>query len=473
MVNGPSSPLAPVVAVPELPRGTLVLPETSAGMRRLILELAWPVILQNFFQTLLFFSDSIMVGALGTYALAAMAIAMPLVFTVQLVLIFLGSAAVATVGRALGERHEKAAQARAATALLAGFALGVLVAVGGFLFAERMVAPFVDVTLQADVWVEATGYVRIVYASFGFTALSMVAMGVLRAAGDTRTPMWIGGASVVANIVGNYLLIFGAMGLPKLGVHGAGMATALSRLLECLLLMSFLFSPRAPLSLQVRSFLRVRWQTLWEYIRIAAPAAVEPLILQSGVLVFVGQLSKLGSAAMAAHRAAMTVESLSFLPGLGFGAAAAAVVGQCLGARKPDLADRGARQAIFMSILLMATVGSTFAIFPSVWAGLFSDNPQVLEPMILCLYIAAVEVPLVGLTLVTQAALRGAGDTARPLLTSLLGMWGVRVPLVWIAIEHLELGLVAAWAIMVLDWLCRGAAVFWLFREGRWKKVRV
>ena len=179
---------------------------------------------------------------------------------------------------------------------------------------------------------------------------------------------------------------------------------------------------------------------------------------------------------MAAHRAAITVESLTFMPAYGFAVAGSAVVGQYLGAGRPDKADAGLKVCARLSTLLLASAGVLFFFFSPPLVRLFLRGPgeeATVAAAALCLRISAFEQPFMALAMALGGGLRGAGDTKSPLLVGALGIWGVRVPLAWALAFPAGLGLSGIWITMIADWAVRTAVFGVLYRRGRWKSINL
>jgi Na+-driven multidrug efflux pump len=203
---------------------------------------------------------------------------------------------------------------------------------------------------------------------------------------------------------------------------------------------------------------------------------VEPLLLQSGFLVYNKVITRLGVIPMAAHRAAITVESLTFLPAYGFAVAGSAVVGQYLGAGRPDKAEAGLRVCAGTSTLFLTAAGIAFLFFSPDLVRLFLRGPgeaATVEAAATALKISALEQPFMALAMALGGGLRGAGDTKSPLIVGALGTWGVRIPLAWALAFPAGLGLNGIWITMIADWALRTAVFAVLFRRGRWKSIKL
>ncbi|HTF57608.1 MAG TPA: MATE family efflux transporter [Planctomycetota bacterium] len=442
-------------------------------LRREILRLTWPVVLQNLFRTFMIVVDTAMVGRLGAAALASMAVIGPIGYSLIAILMALGVGTIATTARATGEGDPAKLEREAATSILAAL-VGGLITVGPAIFLLPRLAGLFEVPGDPSVVANARSYLVWFAAAIPGLLLENAASAVLRGSGDTRTPMVFAIGANVLNIFGNYTLIFGKFGAPAMGVPGSGLSTAICYTLQGLALTSILFLPGARKRLSFESFRRVTRESAARLARVTGPALVEPLLLQTGFLIFSRSVTLLGTIPAAAHRAAITVESLSFMPGYGFSVACSALVGQYLGARRPDRAGLVVRESVFLAACLMSLIGVLFVAIPGTLLKLFIPaDPEAVRIGAVCLMIAAFEQPLMGAAMSLAGGLRGAGDTRSPMVVGALSVWLVRVPLAWFLAFPAGLGLSGLWITMIVDWGARTAAFAWIVRRGRWKTVSV
>jgi putative MATE family efflux protein len=440
------------------------------ALRLEILRLAWPVVLQNLFRTFMIIVDTAMVGRLGTDALASMSVIGPIGFSMIAVLMALGVGTIATVARAHGEGDPAKREREAATSVLVALVSGLLLVVPAVILLPRLESLF-EVPGSTSVSPYARQYLFFFAMAIPGLLLENAASAILRGSGDTRTPMLFAIGANVLNVAGNYALIFGHFGMPRMEVAGSGLSTMVCYSLQGIGVTLVLFLPGRRRRLALESFRRVTRDSVARLARVTSPAIVEPLLMQTGFLIFSKAVTTLGSHSAAAHRAAVTVESLSYMPGYGFAVACSALVGQYLGARRPDRAAIAARESVFLAALLMSLVGVLFVLVPGTLLGLFiPDDPETIRLGVACLLIAAFEQPLMGTAMVYAGALRGAGETRSPLAVGALSVWLVRVPLAWFLAFKAGLGLNGLWLTMIADWSVRAAAFAWIVRRGRWKE---
>ncbi|HEU4335586.1 MAG TPA: MATE family efflux transporter [Candidatus Eisenbacteria bacterium] len=439
------------------------------ALRLEILRLAWPVVLQNLFRTFMIIVDTAMVGRLGTSALASMSVIGPIGYSIIAILMALGVGTIATVARAHGEGDPVKRDREAATSVLAALVSGLLLVVPAVLLVPRLVSLF-EVPGETVISHHARQYLFFFSMAIPGLLLENAASAILRGSGDTRTPMLIAVGANVLNVFGNYALIFGHFGAPRMEVAGSGLSTAICYTLQGLVATAVIFWPGRRHRLTLASFRVVTRASIARLARVTGPALVEPILLQSGFLIFSKAVTSLGSAPAAAHRAAVTVESLSYMPGYGFSIACSALVGQYLGAGRPDRAAIAVRESVFLAAVLMSLIGVMFFTIPGTLLSLFiPSDPEAVRLGVACLVIAAFEQPLMGAAMSYAGALRGAGETRSPMIVGALSVWLVRVPLAWFLAYGLGLGLNGLWLTMIADWSVRAGAFAYIVRKGKWK----
>ncbi|MBR4334751.1 MAG: MATE family efflux transporter [Clostridia bacterium] len=446
---------------------------------RQVLRLAWPCILENLTVIMISFIDAAMIGVLGPAATAAVGVNASPSWLLSGLVQSLGVGGTALVARLIGAgEHREAGRVSALVlrmALLLSAFLTVLMLFG---------APAIPIMMNADASIveEAVAYMRLLALGFIPHYTGIAAGAMIRGAGDTKTPMAAGLLSNGLNVVLNFFLIYEprtvhllGLSLPLwgagMGVRGAAAASALATGISGAFLLLSL--PRK------KSVLRVQWRAAWDgqivrrVLRVAYPAALERAAINLGQIMFARMVSSVGVAAFAAHNQSIQVESLGYMPAHGFAAAATTLVGQGLGAGRPeDARERGGR-AIFLCLLLLTGVGAfLFAAAPFL-ISLLTPDAEVRAIGAMLIRICAFEQPFNALSIVTAGALRGAGDTKVPFYYSLVSMWGVRIALAWVLGTRLGFGVAGFWWAMVADLGVRGTLLVLRFRRGRWVNARV
>lgn len=450
--------------------GAAMSEPTNQELRHDVLKLAWPVIVENTLMTFVGMADMIMVGSLGPAAIASIGLSNSPIFFATAAFAAISVGATALVARHIGAQEPEAANLVARQSLLLSVIFSIIFTALAFL-----VAPKIMVWMGAAPEVQEIGanYIRISTSTFAFSIISMIMNGVLRGAGDTKTPMRVNIVANLVNIVFNYLLIFGHFGFPQWGVDGAAAATALSRLVGGLLVLRVLFLGKSVIHISLHDRFAFDWPIIKRMMNIGVPAMVEQLIMRGGQLLYTRIVAGLGTLAYAAHTIAMNVESLSFMPGFGFSIAATTLIGQSLGAKRTDIAERSGYESVKVGMLFMGAVGLLLFFFPGVFVSFYTDDPEVVKMAITVLRIVAISQPAMAAAFIFAGGLRGAGDTRWVMIISGVSVWGVRLGLAYLLSLRLGWGLVGAWIAMTVELFVRGIAVWLRYRTGHWKKLKV
>ncbi|HEY6007365.1 MAG TPA: MATE family efflux transporter [Geobacteraceae bacterium] len=432
----------------------------SAGrrisIRRTVVTLSLPVLLSSLLQRLVSIVDIFLVGGMGAAAIAATGLGQLLIFVVMTVFWGLATGTTVVIAHLWGAGQRREAQRAAGTAVLACVAMAIAASLGGFGLGAEL-ASFLGA--RDEVLQLASGYVRLVFLWFGFTAGLNILSAIMHGSGDTRTPM-VGVILVnILHVVLAYPLIYGRFGLPQLGVTGAAYAINASECCGCL----YLFVRALQLGyLRLGRPDRTLFHRIW---RVGYPVALERVAQQSGQLFYSKFIIGYGTAAYAAHQIGLSIESLSFMPGAGMGIAAATLMGQSLGARKLQRARMSHREALRLALIVMGGMALLFFALPAPLIGLFTRDPEVIaKGCVFLRLVAFAQIPL-ALSFVYAGSLRGTGDTHYVFLVTLAAMWGIRVLLSYTAAEVLRLSLYAVWAVFILDWFFRAAAFAWRYRH--------
>jgi len=291
----------------------------------------------------------------------------------------------------------------------------------------------------------------------------------LRANRDTRTPMRIALVVTAVKLAGNFGLIFGAFGLPRLELVGAGIATAVAQLVGLALFGAVLGRAPAgsPLALAPRDAALGR-EALPAVVRLSLPGIGERLAMNLALLVYFRVLAHYGTAAIAAYTVGIRVLAFSWIPGTGLGVAAATLVGHALGAGRPREAARIGWRSLRLALVVALVLGAVCAVFRGPLAHLFvadAATVAMLEPFLLCL---ALSQPLLQAHFALGGAHRGAGDTMTPFVAAAVGNWVFRLPAAFVLAYGLDAEVVWVWWALSIDHLVRTAWLAWSFRRGRW-----
>lgn len=420
--------------------------EPSLSIRRRVFNMAWPVISENFLQTMLGIVDTLLVARLGVEAIAGVGSAQQVMIFVISVLSALSVGSSVLVAQAVGARNFARASVLARQSLVWSVAFSVPLAILGYLFSEQIMAIF---GVEPEVARLGTEYLEVTMATVVVLVLSLIGGGALRGAGDSKSPMQVTALANVINVVLSYGLIFGVWGLPAMGVVGSAWATFYSRVIGVFLLLVIMWRGRGGVSIRGQGGWMPKLAVAKDVLNIGIPAALEQVITFSGFFVLTIIVAGLGTVALASHRIAFNALSLSFLPGVGFGVATTALVGQSLGARRFAEGQAVARIATLWSVVWMSSMGALVFIFAPQLIHFYTDDPQVIEIGSAGLRIVALAQPFWGILFVQAGALRGLGNTKFPLRINALGNW-TAVGLAFLFIQIFGGNLVAVWSAFLI-----------------------
>ncbi|MDO8670756.1 MAG: MATE family efflux transporter [Dehalococcoidia bacterium] len=442
----------------------------ASSLPRRVLSLAWPVVAEQTSYTFVGLVDTILVGHLGPAALAGVGLAVQTMWIPQVTFNGLAIGATAIIARRIGEGDPGRAREALHQSILMAVLVGLIFAPMIWVFAEPLMVLF---RAQPDVVDVGVLYLRA--SALGLTpALIMVgANAAMRGAGNTRTPMLIMIVANLVNVILAYVLIYGFLGLPALGVVGSGIAASMAWTTGGVLAIILLVRGVGPLRYTYRRALSFSRQTTGRILQVGLPAGLELLQFQIAYTIFSVIFSALGTTVYAAHTVALRIENIAFMPGAALGMAATTLVGQALGAGRPDLAQKAAKLAQWYAVGLMIAIGFLMFLFRSELMAIFVSDRAVIEMGALAMSIYSLSMPFMGIGNCLSGGLRGAGDT-RAVLTIMTGsVWLVRLPFAYALAYWLGFGAVGAWSAAVLDITIRGSLLWWRFAAGHWKSIKV
>ena len=433
--------------------------------------------LEQWLQVAAQYVDAAMVGRLGAAAMAAVGATTTINWLIGSSLSALGIGFLAYISREFGARRlDNAARAAAQSAL------AVLVAGLAFTALTLGLSGPIPRWMNArpEIRDDASRYFFIIYTATLFRAATVIFGTVLRAAGDTRTPMRCNLAANLVNVALNYLLIyephdlhlFGlTIRLPGagLGVTGAAIGTAAAFVVSGLLMLNALW--RHPQISPRGRQLRPDWAILRPCLQVALPSALQRFGTSFGYVAFASVINSIGTAATAAHTIANTAESAFYIPAYGIQTAAATLSGNASGMRSQSTMRDVTRTLLTIEVLLMTVSGGALFLLAGRIMRLFSHDPEVISLGATVLRMVAMSEPLYGVTIVLEGIFQGVGDTMYTFGCNIAGMWGIRVLGTIIAVRRFGLGLPSAWSCMIAHNTLLFCLFLIRFRSGRWNPL--
>jgi putative MATE family efflux protein len=438
--------------------------------KKIILKLAWPVIAERSLMTFTRIVDMMMVGRIGAAAISAIGLSMQPLFLIQAFGAAVSVGTTALVARFIGAKEEnKSGQVLQQSLVIASVTAAVLLSLY-FVFAKNIIT---FMGAEGEVVRLGTTYLKILAPGMFFMFMSFMVFAALRGAGDTQTPMKINILVNLLNVLGNYMLIFGKLGAPELGFEGAAIATSVARSVGGILVIIHVFSKSSKIPVKKKELFNLDFALIQRILKVGLPAAMEQFVMRTAQIFYVKLVAGLGTVAYAAHQVAINAESLSYMPGFGMAVAATTLVGQNLGAQHPQEAEESAIESWKIGFLIMGVMALIFLIFPEYLMKLYTSDPEIIRLGARNLRIIAfAQIPM-GTQFIFAGALRGAGDTKSVFYSTAISSWVGRLGMAYIFINIFHWGLVGAWLAMVVDWSMRGSYVFWRFKKGQWKNLKI
>jgi putative MATE family efflux protein len=444
------------------------LEETAAPpeyQRPTIWQLAVPSIMSNLMFSMVAMVQTKFVGSLGAPAVAAVGAGQRVFFALQALLMAIGVGTTALVARSWGAGQREEASRITSASLMLGALVGLVLMVFGMLFSHQIAGVFgldeqaAQLASRNIFWLAAF--------IIGF-AIDIILSSALRAAGNAWTPLLFGLAVNLVNLPLLYAFILGNWGAPRMGAAGAPFASGLSFVL-CGAVLVYLWT-RQKLTIKFHPgdvFKKVRYQRL---LHIGYPVALEQLVLQFGFFLFMSLIGHhYGTEAFAAYNVGVNMLNAAMVVGYGFSIAGATLVGQHLGAGDVEGAARSGWRACSMAVAAMSLIGFLICFNAPALARFFlgSDEIGVLRTTEFT-YIMGAMLPLLGVDMAIGGSLRGAGDTRFPLITSFLGLIGVRCALA-ATFAFFHLPVVWVYSSIIGDYMLKGSMLIWRFKSGHWK----
>lgn len=442
----------------------------GASSSRQVLGLAWPVFVENLLQTMVGAVDTLMVSVLGTVALAGVGTSVVLIWVIQSSIMAVAMGGNVLVAHAVGARDRDLVGRSAKQTVVLGLLLSLVLTVIGTLFAEQSVG---SLGPEADVLRIGTDYMLVTMATSAGLVMMLVAGGILRGAGDTRTPMYAGVVMNVINVPLSFVLIFGALGFPELGPVGSAWGAAAARFVGAAGLLYVLFRGNRGVSIRGRAHWRLEMDVVRRILRIGIPSMLEQLLMSLSMLVFTTLVISLGTAVYAAQRITFQILSLGWMPGFAFAVAATTLTGQSLGAGRPELAVRATWLASAYAVLFMTLFAVVVFLFSEPIAGIYTEDPEITTLAGQAMRVLVIAFPSFALTFVLQGGLRGAGDTRFPMLLTGVSSWVVRLPISWYVGIYLGYGLAGMYWTFLAETLLRLGVIVWRYQTGAWKNIGV
>ncbi len=439
---------------------------TQGGETRTIITFALPMLIGNVFQQFYNMVDSIVVGNfVGTTALAAVGTAFPVIFLMISLVMGLTMGTMVLVSQYFGAKDEAKVRAAVDTGYITLFWMGLIMSIIGVLSTDALLTLL---KVPADVFAEASSYLRIIFAGllamFGYNAIS----AVLRGLGDSKTPLYLLMAASLLNIVLDLLFVV-AFGW---GVPGVAWATVISQGASFLGGLIWVNKKNRLVSLDVKHLVFDK-EIFKHSLRIGLPTGVQQTMVSLGMMALTRIVNGHGTATIAAFSAASRLDSFASMPAMNLSQAISTFTGQNMGAGKTERVKRGHLSAVIVGGAISIAVGATVIIFGKPLMGMFTRDAEVMAIGARYLAIVGATYLLFSTMFINNGVMRGAGDAFIPMINTILALWVVRIPCAILFSVYLGMGSDGIWWSVPAGWLMGATFSTWYYLGGRWKRKAV
>jgi putative MATE family efflux protein len=442
---------------------------TEVKLSRAILLLSIPAVLEMIMESIFVIVDIFFVSKLGADAVATVGITESLITIVYAISLGLATATTSMVSRRIGEKNPDKAAQTAFQAIMTGITVSAIIAIPGVIFSERLLE---SMGASSNISEQLSGYTRVMLGGNVVIMLLFIINAIFRSAGDAAIAMrvlWLGN---IINIILDPCLIFGLGPFPELGVTGAAVATTTGRGTAVIYQFWLLFYGKKRIQLSWNK-LTINLKIMTRLIRLSLGSIGQNLIGTTSWIALVRIISVFGSEIVAGYTIGIRIVSFVLLPSWGISNAASTLVGQNLGAKKPERAERAVMVTGWVNMILLGAVGLVLVLFPAYFINIFIKDKVVLEAGAECLRIVSLGFIAYGFGMVMVNSFNGAGDTTTPLKINIFAFWMIEIPLAWILAiksgmneQGVFIAIVIAESIMTLTaWI--------VFRQGKWKLKEV
>jgi putative MATE family efflux protein len=443
---------------------------TTGSLNRAILLLAVPMVLEMVLESLFAVVDILWVGRLGPNATATVGLTESMSSIALSVAMGLSLSTTAMVARRIGEKDPEGAAVAGVQAIFLGFIVSLAIGLPCLFFAPNLLR-----LMGASPEIVAVGsaYARI-YLGAGTCAVLLLTLNnaIFRGAGDAAIAMRLLWVSNIINLILDPCLIFGWGPFPRLGVTGAALATLTGRSIGVIYQFYRLLKGTERIRILVRQ-IRVQWDVLWRLVRVSLTGILQFVIAHTSWIGLVRIVSVFGPAALAGYTIAIRIVIFVILPSWGLSNAAATLVGQNLGADRPDRAEKAVWRTGLYNVVFLGAVGVFFILFAEPVVRLFTNDPAVIPLGAACLRIVSYGNLGYAYFMVMMQAFNGAGDTVTPTIVNFFGFWLFEIPLAYVLAMKLGMHSNGVFASIAIAESSMAAASAILFKQGKWKRKKI
>lgn len=436
-----------------------------------VLEIALPAVGEMILYMLVWVVDTAFVGNYGgNNAVSAVGFSSEIIYTTlnMFVAMGIGVGITTMVAQNIGANNKDKAEEFLSQGLILGIIIAFLLTFILGMFSDQILSLL---GTKEPVLSSASAFMKIVSIGAFFNMVNGMLNSALRGTGNTIIPLIVSIIIIVVVIPLDWILIFGKLGMPEMGVRGSAIATTTGYIIGFLFLGVY-FKYFSSFKFRVKYFKKINREYIGKIVRLALPSGLQEGAFSISRLITISFIMFLGTTAFAANQITTQIESISYMPGWGFAVAATALVGQRIGAKDFKTAREYAKISMVLGVGIMLICSLMFLVIPEFLMKIFIKERETIELGKMCLMVAAIEQPFMALSMVLGGALKGAGDARTPFTLALISSWLIRVPLMYVVIYVLHLGVVYVWVVTAVQWTFEGMAMYYMFKRksSRWEE---
>ena len=443
-------------------------------IRKNVLKLAIPIMVEQTFVMLLGVCNTMMAGHIGEEAVSAIG----MVDSINMLFISFFAAlsvgATVVVAQQIGQEEHKKANETAKQAIVSGLIVSGVITLLLWIFRVPVIN-FLYGSAEELVKSDAKLYIEFTLFTYPFIAIEQIANGILRGAGDTKTPMYITMFMNIINIVLGYILIYGVNSLyiKSLGIMGAALAIAIARVIGAMIIIIVLFRGSKIIKIKKLFPFKFDMKVQKSIFNIGIPAGMEQVIFNTGKLIVQVFIVTMGTASIAANAIGMSISQIINVPGNALCLAATTLVGQYIGRNDVKEAKSTLIYLVKFATVCLVSVGILFVPIAEWLASLYTNVPEVIRLTGILIKSNSIALLVWAISFVLSSGLKGAGDTRYTMMTAFIGMWIFRIGLGYILGIVLNMGILGIWIAMYIDWLVRGTMYSLRLKGNRWLMHRL
>jgi putative MATE family efflux protein len=442
---------------------------TSGSLKKAIFLLSVPMVLEMLMEAIFAVVDIYFVSKLGSEAVATVGLTESLITIVYAIGVGLSMATTALVSRRIGEKDPSRAARAAFQSIITGLAVSILIAIPGIFYAKELL---ILMGASEKMFTEMSSYTAIMLGGNAVIMLLFIINAVFRSAGDAAISFRVLIIANGLNIILDPMLIFGIGPFPELGIKGAAIATNTGRGIAVIYQLYLLFFGNGRVKLLARN-IRIHFATIRKLLRLSAGGIGQYLIATSSWIGLFRIIAEFGSDALAGYTVAIRVVIFTLLPAWGISNAAATLVGQNLGAGKPERAEKSVWTVSKINMYYMGFVSIALIMIPEFFINLFDVEPTVYVSGVSSLRILSYGFILYGLGMVVVQSFNGAGDTMTPTWINLICFWALEIPLAYLMALELNIGEQGVYYAVIISESLMAIIAVWFFKKGKWKLKQV